>query len=176
LAIAQADAVEMLTRHRRGTIMQRFYEAIVGVGIAVMALGEALGLLFCVVSIPEGMISLLGWGYLIVFGCAVAVGIPLFIVSRLRPVAGPKIAGRTWFKIVYYSATILFIGAFLFGICRWPAAPLTSTGAGYQDKRGKQFSREEFEVFERWEAVLGLFGAAFAVSAFIGLPGYKSFW
>ena len=69
---------------------------------------------------------------------------------------------------------VTFVALVIYGVSRWPAAPIRPTKAGYVDKLGRKHSLESFRAFRRWEAAHFCLGLPFALAAITSIPAEKT--
>jgi hypothetical protein len=74
-------------------------------------------------------------------------------------------------RVFYMAATIagvIFVATSIYGISKYPAAPIRPDGATFKDKLGNHYTEQEYESFERWKRAMMLSGATCFALAFSG--------
>jgi hypothetical protein len=74
-------------------------------------------------------------------------------------------------RVFYIAATIagvIFVATSIYGISKYPAAPIRPEGATYKDKLGNDYTEQEYESFEAWKRAMMLSGASCFALAFSG--------
>ncbi len=72
------------------------------------------------------------------------------------------------FYIAATAAGVIFVAACIYGISKYPAAPIRPDGAIFKDKLGKVYTAQEYESFETWKLSMMLSCAACFALAFTG--------
>jgi len=72
---------------------------------------------------------------------------------------------------IWLGCVVLVVAVMLYGIIRYPHAPIRPRGGGYFDKAGHEFTEAQFHNFKTWEyclfgsfGVLGIFSIPLALS------------
>jgi hypothetical protein len=104
--------------------------------------------------------------------------VPMFLWSIVLRVVGK---GQLAFPIsvalrgkVVAVIIVTFVALVIYGVSRWPAAPITPRDAGYVDKLGRTHSLESFRAFRRWETTYFCLGLPFALAAITSIPAEKT--
>jgi hypothetical protein len=149
--------------------MQRLYETVFAVGLLVMPFCIGWAFMFCLGASPMSpALVVLSW--VAVVGPLLVACLTLRCLSRWWALRWPQFINRSRYFWVHGTASLLFVGAMLYGFCWWPAAPLVHRDGTYVDKTGKLYTHAEFDAFERWESALNCVGLAFAISSVLGTP------
>lgn len=73
-----------------------------------------------------------------------------------------KVMQSIWLGCIAFVVVVM-----LYGVVRYPHAPIRPRGGGYFDKAGREFTETEFETFRTWEYCL--FGS-FGVLGILSIP------
>ena len=92
-----------------------------------------------------------------------------FMLSERLPFPFP--AGLQ--RMAALTTVVIWIAITGYGVLRWADAPVRGTGTGFIDKAGRQYSREEFISFKRWETAFILFFIPVCLVALTKLPGQQ---
>lgn len=74
-------------------------------------------------------------------------------------------------RLFYVAATvagIAFVATCIYGISKYPAAPIRPRDGAFTDKLGKVYTEQEYQAFESWKQAMMLSGAACFALAFAG--------
>jgi len=66
----------------------------------------------------------------------------------------------------------IFIALAIFGVVRFPSAPITKKSSGYFDKLGRPKATADYEAYLIWHSALKIAGTALAVTALSSAISY----